>query len=229
MPKQLLFIIAFLIPLGAFTQNDIPKNISRSDLGIYEQQKKRNTGIYMAIMSAYTAIDSQDAFMFGCKGGWILGEHFITGIGGSFYMNGSRTNPLFGGYLYDFNTEGVYGYVFSEIVFSPKKKIHLNIPLAVGIGAASYVSDYYDSATDQWMYSTIGSDNHFLIEPGVEAEIVVSPYARIGIGMQYRFTSELNIKAIDIYNKERLAIPSNAIQSLSIVLSFKLGLYNSSF
>ncbi len=225
MLKLLNYIVLLMFPLLTFSQTDIPIYIQEEDLGMKTTSQGSKTGVYMGMMSAYTVVDSQDAFLFGCRGGIIIGNNIITGIGGSFYMNGSRTNPLFGNYEFDFNTEGIYGYLFTEIIFRPKKKIHLNVPLSVGWGTVAYVTDYYDYYNDQWRYSTISSDNHFVFEPGIEAEIIVSPYSRFGFGILYRFTSDLELKAMDIYRQERLVIPSNAIQTLSIGFTFKLGLY----
>jgi len=229
MPKLLNYIVLFLLPFSVFAQKDIQFDILEEDLGLEKSSKQSKSGVYMSITSAYTVVDSQDAFIFGCKGGAIIGNNIVAGIGGNFYMNGSRTNPLFGNYEFDFNTEGIYGFIFSEIIFRPKKKVHLNIPLSFGMGTVAYVTDYYDYFKDQWIYSTISSDKYIVFEPGIEVEIAVSPYARIGFDVLYRFTSELELKAMDIYQQERLVIPTNAIQSLSLGISFKLGLYTRDF
>ncbi len=146
----------------------------------------------------------------GVHGGIIINDHFMIGLGG----RGITTNISFDGvnpteklYMY-----GGYGGLMIGGVFAPKEAIHVTVPILVGAGGA-HITDrnYLSSHIESNDFNEESA--FFVIEPGLEVEINLTKFFRIGLGASYRMVSGSDF--INIKDKE--------LSGFSSGLSLKFG------
>ena len=158
---------------------------------------------YIGTLTNVTSLDSETAYMNGFQVGGIFDDHFILGL-----YNLNLENNIFSNnanyidYEMDFDHRGIWlGYIFM-----PQQKIHFNVNLLVGNGNL----EIYDDVFDTWMQDEVV----FVLNPGIEVELNVAKFLRVGIGANYRFA--LDVDKFDNYN-------NNDFSDLGAFISFKFG------
>ncbi len=134
-----------------------------------------------------TEIKDDIALMPGVMGGIIMSNHFVIGLGAygmATEIDFIGTEPETRQYLY-----GGYGGLVLGAIIAPREVIHVNIPILIGAGGA-YITenspDDFDRNNDEFDESSA----FFVIEPGIELEMNVTKFFRLGMGVSYRYVAE---------------------------------------
>ncbi len=117
----------------------------------------------------------------GGRGGWLINHTFVIGGGGYGLVNDVKVNNVMFGNEQAYLNFG-YGGLHLEYIGNPNKLIHYSIQALVGGGGVEYRRRMGGSEGDM-------SDGVFVLEPGLSAELNVSPFFRIGAGVSYRYVS----------------------------------------
>jgi len=149
----------------------------------------RDRGGFGAPVIKYTSINGQGAVMFGGRGGWIINHSLALGGGG--YALSSEVDapegvqPWVGGPQ---NVDFVYGGFEIEYIFNPLSPAHFSISALAGGGATRYLKDDPASKGKDQMGET---GFMWILEPGVNAELIVMRWLRLSAGMSYRLVTGL--------------------------------------
>jgi hypothetical protein len=184
--RTLAIIVVFLaVTIGARAQNE----------GEYQDiqtlmRGNESVGGYGAISLQYTELENRDAFVFGARGGVLMGHMVALGLGGSGFFNDMHYDATSG---LDLSLAGGYGGFFFEPILFPKFPVHVAFPVLIGAGGVAVVST---NDNDDWNdhYNSEASDAFMVVEPGVEIELNVTRFFRFCIGGYYRYTSDVDIQ-----------------------------------
>jgi hypothetical protein len=171
--------------LSAFSQDDGEYRDIQTLMGGNE-----SVGGYGAISMQYTQLEDRDAFVFGARGGVIVGHMVTLGLGGSGFFNDMHYDAISG---MDLSLAGGYGGFFFEPILFPNFPVHVAFPVLIGAGGVSVVSTNDGDNWDDY-YNSEASDAYMVVEPGVEVELNVTRFFRFCIGGYYRYTSDVDIQ-----------------------------------
>lgn len=122
----------------------------------------------------------------------VAGTGFTDMIGG---LNYDRQETIPGGYY----IEGGYGGLLLEPVFAPDFPVHLSFPMLFGAGGVALTEDRSIYDWEDWEYDNerfaIEAAPFLILEPGVEMEINMSRFLRLGLMVSYRFTTAVRLDA----------------------------------
>lgn len=177
----------------------------------------RSNGAYGGISTGYTQIDGLDAITMGAKGAWLINHQIGIGIAGYGFISERKADVALND---DYRFAGGYGGLMFEFIAAPNSPIHLSFPLTIGAGGVSYVKNtdlfndiHYDSFTED-------TEVFFVVEPGVDLEMNLLKFMRLGIGVSYRYTSEVNLT----YQDNSQAIAGNdLLKGFSGGITLKFG------
>lgn len=159
-------------------------------------------GGYGAVTVGYTRLDNKDAILVGGRGGWIIDHSFTLGLAGYGIVSDLKYNDIFidhyGNYIKT-NLAGGYGGLLLEPIIMPRFPVHIAVPVIIGAGGIAYIDNYWN---DDWNHddnnnNVYDSDAYFVFEPGVEIEMNIVKFMRIGIGASYRYTSDIELQDTD--------------------------------
>jgi hypothetical protein len=150
----------------------------------------------------FSEINDECAFFTGGCGGLVLNHTLIIGGAGYGLANEIEVNEA----LYpEFRLlEMGYGGVVLGYVNRSRKAVHLSFHSLIGAGGLSYRSHYYDYRHD---------DIFFVAEPGIDLELNLTRYFRLGCGATYRL-----VRGVDIDG-----LTDEALSGPSATLTFKIG------
>jgi hypothetical protein len=173
--------------------------------------KKIAHGGYGSIGFGYTTIDSKSALLLNVKGAWVIDHKVALGFSGTGFMNNLEKTTQSNEYYLG----GGYGGFFFEPIFFARSPIHFSVPILVGGGGVSTMpQNYWED--DYWNYQDY--DAFFVFEPGVELEVNVVSFMRVGLGASYRFTNGILINPR--YNDP---VALNALDGYNFFLNLKFG------
>jgi hypothetical protein len=215
MKKSILFLVLIMSTLTAFSQKD-EEFISTGNSDEIKTLMGNNKALggYGALSMEYTQIDDRDAFVFGARGGVLMGHIITLGIGGSGFFNDVHYDSNLGA---DISLAGGYGGFFFEPVLMPKMPVHIAFPIMIGAGGVSVVRNNNSDWLDDFDFKSEESDAFMVIEPGIEVELNITRFFRFCIGGYYRYTTD-----VEIENPE-FNIPANIIRGFSGGVTFKFG------
>ena len=130
-------------------------------------------------------VNGETGVFVGGRGGWIINHTFVLGGGGYGLATNVKTrtaDSVLGNRL----MLG-YGGLELEYIASSNKLVHLSITALVGGGGVGY----QESANRM---NSNASDAFFIVEPGIHANLNVSPFFRIAAGVTYRYVAGLTSK-----------------------------------
>ncbi len=169
-------------------------------------------GGYGAFGIGYTTLDSKPSLRLSFKGAWVINHRFALGMAGNaFYNNLQKSVNNNDEYL-----GGGYGGFYFEPILFPYAPVHVSFPVLIGGGMASntpYHSGNMYYPNDQFNY-----DSFFVLEPGVEMELNMVKFFRLGVGITYRFTNGVLLEYATT-----APVPKNALNSFTFYLNFKFG------
>ncbi len=212
MKKIIVFLTMITLITNVFAQEDGDREVI---------QPKKNgemstligssssIGGYGAISMLYTQIDNKDAFVFGARGGAVLGHVFTFGFAGAGFINDFHYDPLVDDNV---GLAGGYGGLFFEPIILPRYPVHISVPVLIGVGGIGYTT-YNDHFHDNIYVDE--SDAFLVIEPGIELEFNVARFFRFSLGGYYRYTSDINL----------INTPKNVLTGFSGGVNFKFGVF----
>ena len=152
--------------------------------------KRRSNGGYGAFWMGYSTIDNKHSLQFGGRGSWIIQHSFAIGFGGTGFINEYHYDIILDK---DVFLTGGYGGIYLEPILFPKEPVHLAFPVLFGAGGISFVS--YNDA--DWNANFVEDYEAFLIiEPGVEIELNLTRFMRVGFGTTYRYPTSFDVGQI---------------------------------
>lgn len=218
--KNKFFIALIMITLTGYVAS------GQVDEESYQQEVKNDEiktifsrgnafGGYGELSMLYSQINSRDAFIFGARGGVVMGHVMTLGLCGSGFFTDTYWSE---GIQENITLAGGYGGLFFEPILMPRWPVHLAFPVTIGVGglAAARV-DEFDNDYDDEQYNLEASDAFMLVEPGVELELNITRFFRFSIGAYYRYTTNINLNV----GTERL--PSDVLRGFSGGINFKFG------
>jgi hypothetical protein len=180
-------------------------------------------GYFIEMNAGYTQFGTKDVFLPGLSFGMILDHNWSIGLAGSFVGN---TNYLYYSDIYkDIYTNqmnearlgGGYGSVLLEYTLLPRSVVHVSFPVMIGGGYLAYYNDDLNHTSgypyNHYDYQAVDDDGFFVIEPGIKAEFNIIKKLRLGVGVSYRYTPDL-----DLVNT-----PSDLINQFTGRLSLRFG------
>ncbi len=189
--KNILFVtVALLIACTAGAQEtDEIKTLFSKDA--------RNGG-YFGLDFQYGEIEDHNVISSGVRMSWIMAHNLGIGL---------AANGFFSDFSYDnyedeyHNLQGGSAGLIVEPIIGAKWPVHLSVPLYFGVGGATYTTsnhDYFNDPVDYHEDYEIDMyyedyDMYLTFKPGVEVELNVLKFFRLGLGAYYNFTTDLNL------------------------------------
>jgi hypothetical protein len=161
--KKLLIVVFAMFMAVPFALNADAKTLVPENF---------ESGGYGGPAFKFTTIDGQFSFLMGGGGAWLI-NHKIS-IGGMGF--GLATDLKSGGSDLDMSYFGFNG----GYVFFPDSIVHFITHATIGWGEVQLRRTPHES------------DNFFVIEPNVDAEINVLTWVRLCAGVSYRFATGVN-------------------------------------
>lgn len=199
--KRIAFLL--LIVSAAFTVNAQTEKEQNQDSAKQENTDEPKTlfgsvnshGGYGAMNFRYTDIAGKDGIMIGGRGGWIIDHKFVLGLSGTGIISNVYYDDFFNKNV--MLTGGYGGFLFEPILLY-KSPIHLSLPITIGGGGIAISPDYinYDNNNqygDEYYNYYEDAAAYFVVEPGVEVELSLFKYMRVGFGAYYRVTTDVDI------------------------------------
>jgi hypothetical protein len=93
------------------------------------------------------------------------------------------------------NLYGGYGGLLVEFTVIPRSVVHVSFPVLIGGGGLTYM--YRPEYVNQYDWSGLQSvdwDAFFVVQPGVKVEFNIVKFFRIGVGVSYRYTPDLDLQ-----------------------------------
>lgn len=177
-------------------------------------------GGWAAPEAVYSRMLDQDVLLLGLRAGWIIDHRLTIGLAGKGLVTGVG-NEGYDRYLLE---EGYalgrtsrfrmgYGGLLLEPVVAYRSPIHISLPILIGAGGGGYESyTPMPQEFDPYVYHE-DAQAFFVVEPGVDLEINLLPLLRVGLGVSYRYTSDLDLPAT----------AKDALHGINAGLSLKVG------
>ncbi|AMM51620.1 hypothetical protein TH61_11165 [Rufibacter sp. DG15C] len=155
-------------------------------------QGEVNHGFYLAPSLQLTRFHDKSGFMVGGRAAWLMNHKVAIGLAG--YGLTTQTNI---GEIEETNNAFLqvgYGGALLEYIPEPDKLFHLTFPLMVGLGGAAYTDNFSDNQnTGNYSYEVYDTDAFMVVEPGVQAELNLARFMRLGLTFSYRFTHGVSL------------------------------------
>lgn len=181
--KSLVLIIGIIVGMASLAfaqdpQNEFDKKDQMQTLFAFDS---KITG-YGSFDTKFTQLNNQDAVLIGGHGGVIFNSYFYFGLG----AYGLVTSNRFPG---DFPEESLnmhMGYTGLMMGFNimPKKVVHFAVPLFLGAGNLEL--DHNNIFVENSAF--------LLFEPGLQLEVNVVQFMKIGLGVGYRMVHGTNLR-----------------------------------
>lgn len=196
MKRLTLVLASFVVALSLNAQQE-SKNSGDEMQTIFGKSGQPSVGWFIGVDNGYTQIADQNAWVGGLNFGMVIDHRLSLGLAGYGWCNQDRVyfpdlTDTAGAYL-----EGGYGGLLLEYTLFPSSPVHLTIPVLVGGGAASYVSDkeYMEWDEDEWdtEHMVLDDDIFFVIEPGIRAEVNLLKFMKLNAGVSYRYSPDVQL------------------------------------
>jgi hypothetical protein len=213
MKKFLLVIMLTGLVMAVFAQNEEEGTQDNSNEIRTLMSRDNAMGGYASLTMQYARIDKRDAYLFGFRGGALMGHVMTLGIGGYGFFNDVHYDDVLD---LDLRLAGGYGGFFFEPILMPKMPVHISFPILIGAGGVAVVS----SNDNNWWndnYKKQASDAFMVIQPGIEVEMNVTRFFRFCVGGYYRYTTDINIE------NPSYSVDPDVMRDLSVGVTFKFG------
>ncbi|MBA9076918.1 MULTISPECIES: hypothetical protein [Rufibacter] len=148
---------------------------------------------YFAPSLMLTRWQDRSGFMVGGKVAWVLNQKFGLGLAGY----GLTTRNNIGEVLQYANNVFLqvgYGGALLEYTPNPSRLLHFSFPLIIGVGGAAYTnSPLGNNTSNRYSYEVYQTDTFFVMEPGVQAELNMARFMRLGLAASYRFAQGVDL------------------------------------
>lgn len=171
--------ILFLAQISSAQKNEKKEEMN----AIFDSKNAKINGFGGPILN-FSSVTNDFGLFTGGKGGIIINHNTIFGVEGyqlvTDISHKEESNK-------DLNF--IYGGVFGGYIFNWKSRIHLNTTVMVGWGG---IGKREKQDSDEYFDV---SENLFVLQPGLELEFNIFKIFRIGLGVNYRQVSEINIES----------------------------------
>lgn len=210
--KNLLWIICLMVvAVPTWAQEDYEEDDDNIKTIFSKEAKATGFGAFDMTL---TSMNDRFALLLGGHGGLIFNKKIMLGFGGY----GITTPVKFDGIdpSEPLELSGGYGGLVTGYIWNPLEVFHVSIPLFIGIGGmnvdeAGFIFDPDNPFLDR----TIENSMFVVLEPGIQMEVNITKWFRMGMGLSYRFTEGLDLPRNQITDED--------ISGLSGNLSFKFG------
>lgn len=185
---------------------------------LFKDQGHSSRGGFFSISTGYTQALRSGGMLVGGQGGWMIGHGFTIGGGGYGLVSRVQADPYdeylrSNGVLARASTiEFGYGGVFAEAVVNYRAPVHITFPLLIGYGGCSInavpVSDHLPAID-----AGVRSQGFFVVQPGARVELNVAEHARVSLGVDYRYTSDIYLTSL----------PADALRGFNGMMTIKVG------
>jgi hypothetical protein len=192
--KLAVLIVAALLSATVLIAQEEKKRYSSSEIQTFLDQKASSNGIYGAFHIGYSQIAGRDAMNMGFRGGWIANHKFALGFAGTGFFSDKRSTSTSG---LDNYIAGGYGGILFEPIAMPMSQVHVSFPMIIGAGGVTIIERYQHMS--DWTYydpTSSKAEPFFVFEPGAELEFNIAKFFRFGLGVSYRFTSNVDLAGI---------------------------------
>ena len=161
-----------------------------------------SNGGWGGLTAHYTRILDHDALLTGVRGGWLIDHRVTLGFAGHGLVT-DVPNPAYDVHLVE---EGRsvhrasqfrmgYGGLLIEPVIAYRSAIHVTLPILIGAGGAVYETNTGAAYQPYHTYPSYRDDAQafFVVEPGVQLELSLIKLVRLGLGVSYRYTSDITL------------------------------------
>lgn len=209
MKRNLAFLCLFLVSgTVTYAQEDYSKKSDQQDKDEIKtlfrkgkEHKKPMVGYFIGPDLAYTQFSgTKNVFLLGASLGVTFNHWISVGLSGYGIINSG--NLEYKDLVYDdiekkwqsANLYGGYGGVLLEFRVIPRSPVHVSFPILIGGGGMTFMyrPDYVDQY-DWGGYQTVDWDAFFVVQPGVRVEFNIVKFFRIGLGVSYRYTPDLDL------------------------------------
>jgi hypothetical protein len=181
--KTLVIIAGVLTGMASvlFAQENVTIIGEKDEMQTLFGYDSKITG-YGAIDSKFTQAAGRDAVMIGGHGGVIFNGYFYFGLGAYGMVTDNQINGVTPEEMMDMRM----GYTGMMMGFNvmPKKVVHFSIPLFVGVGKLEL--EHNDVFVENSAF--------LLFEPGLQLEVNVMQFMKIGLGGGYRMVHGTNLR-----------------------------------
>ena len=159
-----------------------------------------------------TMLCDEWGFMTGGRGGWTI-NHVLSIGGGGYGLVTDIPAPVSDRYL-NFG----YGGGIIEVILASDKLIHATTNVLIGGGGVNFRKNWeemngnsYDSRYYRYDYDPdfTPSDGFFVVEPGIDLELNVTEFFRVGFGVSYRYVNGIETEGLT--DKDLSGISANVI------------------
>lgn len=170
-------------------------------------------GVYLGFNGGYGKIKDKDTYIIGLKLAYVANKQLEIGFVTKVLHSNQEISGVFSSNTADLGA--VYSGLHLEPIFFSKSKFNLSFPLLIGGGASGYFNTDWDEGEierrqeEDW-------DAIFIVEPGVNILYNISRYIQIEAGVQYRFSSKIQLTPNTI----------SRINGISVGVGIKLGVFN---
>jgi hypothetical protein len=188
--------------------------------------EKTAFGAYIAGSTGYAQINGEDAILMGGRIGIVIDHHFAIGFAGNSFVSNLQSDFDKDPTPSNYSIAGGYGGIFIEPIILPNSPVHIAFPIFMGVGAAAipeardHHDHYYDDDEDLRNFTRTP---FFVIEPGIELELNLVKFIRLGFNASYRQTSDLNLRYTSPDGLTRFSAPKDALRGFSGGMSLKFG------
>jgi len=164
--------------------------------------KKPAIGYFIGPEFAYTQFSgNKNVLLLGLNMGVTVDHWLSVGLAGYGIINSG--NLEYDEMVYDdinktwqsANLYGGYGGLLVEFTVIPRSVVHVSFPVLIGGGGLTYM--YRPEYVNQYDWSGLQSvdwDAFFVVQPGVKVEFNIVKFFRIGVGVSYRYTPDLDLQ-----------------------------------
>lgn len=225
MKRTILVLVSFMIVAAGISQDDKPKNTQELKT-IFNGNRSNNKivhGGYGGILLNYSQVDNKDALLAGIRGMWLINHGIGIGIGGYGFANELQYHMKNSGTDETYSLAGGYGGLVIEPVVAGRFPVHVSFPVLVGAGGVANIREHYSLYNDPSnTYNSEDAAAFFVVEPGIEIELNLVKFFRVGFGVYYRITSPVVLQETTVDEPDGVD-HSYDLTGLSVGLALKFG------
>jgi len=219
MLSTIITAVISLLCLEVYAQRDTLGNdyevVDHNQVKTLFGNKDHSYGGYFSFDMDMGQLKGEETIELGGRLGCIIDHKFTIGFQGMGIANDLTIQEKVLEQDVDILLVGGYGGMFLEPIIFPLQPIHVSFPLFFGVGGAGFISN---TADDELYYTYHEDADAFLVlRPGVEVELNLLKYFRIGIGARYRYLYDLNLRYEESY------LNNSILNGFSGGISFKFG------
>ncbi len=149
----------------------------------------------------------------GVKGAIVFNHTFAIGLtGGAFVKDPEFQGLNTRGEIATLNIINGYGGLYFNYFLPSKLPVHISFPTTLGMGVVA-ITQQNQSATNLKDMEVVESDEYYVFEPSVNADIYITNFLALGIGGSYRVA----------FHEQLMRLSASDLSGFSLNISLKVG------